>query len=200
MSASDTLSRSLIINHLEQQSSDARSFCSYVYCDYNQRSSQSNVNLLSSLLQQVLQNSPSEVLPSEVATLYSQHQKYNTRPTLVQITDILGKLIAKFESFHVVVDALDECAESEEDALRFISALTSLGPSIKLLCTSRSSSTFDAFFKEASRIEISAQQEDIRNFLGACIQDQSRLSKHVKSDPTLKDEIIEAIIQESQGM
>lgn len=158
------------------------------------------MTLLSSILQQILQNSSSDVLPSEVATLYSQHQKYNTRPTLAQITDILGKLVSTFESFHVVVDALDECAESEEDALRFISAVSSLGSPVKILCTSRSSSTFDAYFNRASRIEISAQQTDITTFLAACIQDQPRLSKHVLKDPSLKDDIIGAIIQESQGM
>ncbi|RFU72749.1 serine threonine- kinase chk2 [Trichoderma arundinaceum] len=198
--AGKTRLSSLIINHLEQEPPDSRSFCSYIYCDYNQRSSQSNVTLLSSLLQQVLQNSSSEVLPSEVETLYSQHQKYNTRPTLAQITEILGKLVSTFETFHVVIDALDECAESEEEALRFISAVSSLGSSVKILCTSRSSSIFDSYFNTASKIEISAQEEDIRTFLSACIQNQSRLSKHVRSDPTLKDDITGAIIQESQGI
>ncbi|KAL7791368.1 hypothetical protein V8C37DRAFT_382899 [Trichoderma ceciliae] len=198
--AGKTRLSSLIINHLEREPPHARSFCSYIYCDYSQRRNQSNVTLLSSILQQVLQNSSSEVLPSEVATLYSQHQKYNTRPTLAQITDILGKLISTFESFHVIVDALDECADSEEDALRFISAVSSLGSSVKILCTSRSSSVFDAYFSTASRIEIYAQQGDIGTFLGACIRQQSRLSRHIMSDPTLRDDIIEAIIQESQGM
>ncbi|KAL7939595.1 hypothetical protein V8C35DRAFT_287105 [Trichoderma chlorosporum] len=198
--AGKTSLASLIINHLEQEPPQANTFCSYIYCDYNQRGIQTHVTLLSSILQQILQNSSSNVLPSEVATLYSQHQRYNTRPTLAQITEILGKLVSTFDSFHVVVDALDECAESEEDALRFTSTVSSLGSSVKILCTSRSSSIFDAYFSTASRIEISAQQTDITTFLTSCIQDQPRLSKHVAKDPSLKDDIIGAIIQESQGM
>ncbi|KAK4059226.1 hypothetical protein Trihar35433_11113 [Trichoderma harzianum] len=198
--AGKTSLASLIINHLEQEPPQENTFCSFIYCDYNQRSAQTQVSLLSSILQQILQNYSGDFLPSEVVTLYNQHQKYKTHPTLAQITEILGKLISTFETFHVVVDALDECAESEEDALRFISAVSSLGSSVKILCTSRSSSIFDAYFSAAARIEISAQQADITTFITACLQDQVRLSKHVVKDASLKDDIIGAIIQESQGM
>lgn len=193
------LIRSLVVNHLEQEPPHARSFCSYIYCDYRQRSSQSSAALLSSILQQVLQDS-AEVLPSEVATLYSQHQKYNTHPTLTQIADILAKIVSTFEKFHVIIDALDECAESNEEALRFVTAVSSLGSSVKIMCTSRSSSRFGAHFSEALTIRISAHHDDISTFLDACIQEQHLLSKHVRKDPTLKDDIIRTIIQESQGM
>lgn len=141
-----------------------------------------------------------EVLPSEVATLYSQHQKYNTRPTSTQITDVLGKIVSTFESFHVIIDALDECAESNEEALRFVTAVSSLGSSVKIMCTSRSSSRFDAYFSEALTIEISAYHDDISTFLDVCMQEQHILSKHILKDPALKDDIIKTIIQESQGM
>ncbi|KAF3063189.1 DNA damage response protein kinase DUN1 [Trichoderma lentiforme] len=198
--AGKTSLASLIINHLEQEPPQENTFCSFIYCDYHQRSAQTQVALLSSILQQILQNYSGDVLPSEVVTLYNQHQKYKTHPTLTQITEILGKLVSTFEMFHVVVDALDECAESEEDALRFISAVSSLGSSVKILCTSRSSSVFDAYFSTASKIEISAQQADITTFITACLQDQVRLSKHVAKDAGLRDDIIGAIIQESQGM
>lgn len=144
--------------------------------------------------------SSAEPLPSEVATLYSQHEKYNTRPTLTQIADILGKLVSTFESFHVIIDALDECAESNEEALRFVTAVSSLGSSVKIMCTSRSSSRFDGYFSEASIIKISAHRDDISTFLDAYMREQHILSKHVRKDPTLKDDIIKTIIQESQGM
>lgn len=139
-------------------------------------------------------------LPSEVALLYRSHQKYGTRPTLTQITAALRKLISNFEIFYVVVDALDECAESEEDSIRFVSVISSLGSQVKLLCTSRFSSTFDGYFKDYERLEISAQKGDIRMFLDSHIQQQHRLSRHVRADPSLKEDIIGAIIEESEGM
>jgi hypothetical protein len=171
-----------------------------VYCHYNTRAEQTPVVLLSSLLQQVLQHPVTSTLPPEVLSLYELHKKYGTRPTLAQVTNTLEALAAKFTTFRVVIDALDECAESHDDALRFISAIRSLGPSVKLLCTSRFSTVFENYFSAANKLEISAQSEDIRLFLDSQAQQLSGLARHVRVDPSLKDEIIDAIIGESHGM
>jgi hypothetical protein len=135
-----------------------------------------------------------------VLSLYEQHKKHGTRPTLAQLTDTLRALTAGFKPFHVVVDALDECADSEDDALRFISAVRSLGSQVKLLCTSRFSTLLENYFSSAEKIKISAQSEDIGIFLDAQIQQQPGLARHVRVEPSLRDEIIAAITGESHGM
>ncbi|KAK2880075.1 hypothetical protein FQN49_000589 [Arthroderma sp. PD_2] len=191
---------SLIIDYLERGNGSPGSVLTYIYCDYNQRSKQNTTDLLSNLLQQALQHYFSNKLPVEVSSLYDLHKKYDTRPTLPQITDLLRKEIAKSPVFYVVIDALDECAESEEDSLRFISAVCSLGPHVRVLCTSRSSTAFQGYFITSRKLEISASSEDIRRFLDSEIQKQYRLSKHVRTDPTLKEDIIKAILVECQGM
>lgn len=132
--------------------------------------------------------------------LYNLHKKYGTRPTLTQVADILRNLALTFRTFHVVVDALDECAESEEDALQFVKALSSIGPQIKVLCTSRFSTIFAGYFARSEKLELSAQSEDIRVYLESQIEQSFRLSRHVRTDPSLQDEIINTIIEESQGM
>jgi hypothetical protein len=139
-------------------------------------------------------------LPPEVPLIYNQHLRYGTRPTQAQITEILGKLVAKLTAFHIVVDALDECAESEDDALQFMMAVRSLGPHVKVLCTSRFSSAFEEYFSQSKRLPILAQNEDITRFLDAQIPQKYRLSRHIRADPSLRDEIVRTIIQESQGM
>jgi hypothetical protein len=78
--------------------------------------------------------------------------------------------------------------------------ISSLGPHVKILCTSRFSTTFEEYFREATKLQISAPNEDIAKFLEAQISQKYRLSRHVRADPKLKDEIIETIIKESQGM
>lgn len=133
-------------------------------------------------------------------SLYNLHKKYGTRPTLTQVADILRNLALTFRTFHVVVDALDECAESEEDALQFVKALSSIGPQIKVLCTSRFSTIFEGYFATSETLELSAHSQDIRIFLESQIEKGYRLSRHVRADPSLQDEIINAIIEESQGM
>jgi hypothetical protein len=109
-------------------------------------------------------------------------------------------LVAKFKTFRIVVDALDECAVSDHGALRFISAVRSLGSSVKLLCTSRYSTVFESYFVGAETLEITAKSDDIRIFLNAQIEQQSGLARHVRADPNLKDDIITAIIEETHGM
>ncbi|KAL1635337.1 serine/threonine protein kinase [Neofusicoccum ribis] len=170
--------------------------------DLVQRQAQTSLALLSSLLEQVLLRTSSRTLPPEVLSLYSLHKQHGTRPTLAQITDVLKEVSSAYDALHIVVDALDECGESEDSALDFISAVLSLGSNIKLLCTSRFSSTFDVFFEDntATRLAISAQNEDIRIFLEERIRRQSRLAKHIRADPTLEEEIITTIIEESHGM
>lgn len=189
----------MIIDHLERERT-ANTTYAYVYCDYNRRHEQTPSALLSSLLQQVLQNSTDLTLPSEIPVIYNQHKQYGTRPTQAQVTEILGKLVAKLTTLHIVVDALDECAESEENALQFMMTVCSLGSNVKVLCTSRPSTTFAEYFGQSKRLQISAQNEDIAMFIDAQIRQKYRLSRHVRADPGLREEIVRTIIQESQGM
>ncbi|KAH6994707.1 hypothetical protein EDB82DRAFT_502327 [Fusarium venenatum] len=190
---------SLIISRLEQEKT-AGSICLYLYCDYNRRMEQSASELLSCLLQQVLHQFPNKTLPAEVSLLYSQHQRYGTRPTHAQTTELLRTLAAKLERVFIVLDALDEFGESEEEALKFMETICSLGSHVKILCTSRFSTTFEEYFSHSARLQISAQNDDIAKFLESQISQKYRLSRHVRADPKLKDEIIETIIKESQGM
>lgn len=189
----------MIIDHLERERT-ANTTCAYVYCDYNQGHEQTPHALLSSLLQQILQNSTDLMLPPEVTVLYNQHRQYDTHPTQTQVTEILAMLTEKLTRIHIVVDALDECAESEEQALQFITMVCSLGPRVRVLCTSRFSTTFEEYFGQSKRLQISAQNEDITAFLDAQISQKYRLSRHIRADPSLRGDIVRTIIQESQGM
>ncbi|KAH1401028.1 hypothetical protein KXW39_003916 [Aspergillus fumigatus] len=190
---------SMVIDILEHDQS-SNSLYTYIYCNYNSRKEQTSVALLSSLVQQVLQHPTRETVPPEVLSLYNSHKKYGTRPTLKELTDLLGKLTSTYESLFVVIDALDECTESEENALRFLSTVRSIGSNVRILCSSRFSTTFEAYFVSTKKVEIFARDEDIRMFLDSEISQQPRLSKHVRADPSLRAEIIDSITEDCRGM
>ena len=59
---------------------------------------------------------------------------------------------------------------------------------------------FEGFFEGSKKLEISAQNEDIRLFLDTQIQQQYRLSRHARADPSLKMDIVETITGECHGM
>lgn len=190
----------MVVDHLKHQHIGPEKAYAYIYCDYNERTTQTPLILLSSLLQQMLRRTDCDTLPSDVSSLYTLHKKHNTRPTLSQIKDVLRGVCLPYKSVHIVIDALDECAEMQESTLDFLEAVQALGENISLMCTSRSSAAFDAFFTKATKIEISASEEDIRMFLEARINHHPRLSRHIRADVSLKEEIITTIIEESQGM
>ncbi|KAI0425854.1 hypothetical protein F5Y09DRAFT_320665 [Xylaria sp. FL1042] len=199
--AGKTTLASLIINSLEYDLNELENaICTYIYCDFNQVKEQTTSALLGAVLRQILQKSRDDAVPSEVSLLYKLHYKYNTRPTPAQLQEILGKIVSNYSIVHVVIDALDECATSDEDAVQFISIMRSLGPNVKLLCTSRHSSVFENYFSGEESLQIEAQAEDIRMFLDSEVQRQQRLSRHIKADPSLKEDIMNTVTEESQGM
>lgn len=192
--------RSIVVDILEHEPISKNTLHTFIYCNYGRRKEQTSAALLSSLLLQVLQHSTNETVLSDVLPLYNSHKKYGTRPTSKELTDLLGKLTSAYESLFVVIDALDEYAESEEDALRFLSTVRSIGSNVKILCSSRFSTTFEIYFVSTKKVEIFAQDEDIKMFLNSEINQQPRLSKHFRADPDLRTEIIDSITGECQGM
>ncbi|KAL2193805.1 hypothetical protein P885DRAFT_71817 [Corynascus similis CBS 632.67] len=199
---SKTILASLVIDHLEKEPKYGYPDFpyAYVYCSYAHRQTQTPATFLSSILQQVLQQVTTSTLPAEVLSLYQLHKNHGTRPTLVQITDFLRAVTAECIRFRIIVDALDECADSDDGALEFISALQSLDTNVALLSTSRFSSVFEEYFKGANRIEISAPRKDIEIYLNSEIQQHPRLARHVHADPALKQEIINTITREFHGI
>lgn len=191
------LARSLVIDYLERENTAA---FGYIYCEYNRREEQTQVALLSSLLQQLLRRETGSSLPGAVAAMYEAHNRDDTRPALAEITNHLRDLVARLPAFYVVVDALDECANTDDDTLTFISALRMLGPGVRLLCTSRFSTTFDTYFGVADKLEISAHGEDIAMFLESKMRQQTMLARNIGGDAKLKEEIADTIIGESHGM
>lgn len=187
-----------MIDRLQNASSGAA--LAYIYCDFQNREAQTPLNILSSILEQVTRHAGGDVLPPVLLSLYESHKKYDTRPTLTEISGVLGTICSSLKAVCIVLDALDECCESEDEALSLVSSILAIGPTVHLLCTSRSSTTFEAFFKDTPRIEISAHDDDIRTVVNAHVTTQPRLLRHVQADPTLQDDIVLSIIEVSQGM
>ncbi|KAJ0413510.1 hypothetical protein BJY00DRAFT_319712 [Aspergillus carlsbadensis] len=198
--AGKTRLMSIVIDTLDHEPTAKNTIHTYIYCNYARREEQTPATLLSSILLQVLQRSDDQALPADVLSLYESHKKYGTRPTSKELTGLLSKLTSPYDTVFIVIDALDECSESDDETIRFVSTVRSIGPNVVLLCSSRFSTTFETYFASTKKVEILARDEDITMFLDSQINQQMRLSKHVRSDPALRQEIIEFITGECQGM
>ncbi|KAL9595168.1 MAG: hypothetical protein Q9179_005091 [Wetmoreana sp. 5 TL-2023] len=70
---------------------------------------QTFANVLSSLLQQLLQDS--EDIAPDLLSLYERHRDRNTSPTTDEISEALSTMIESHKEVFCVIDALDECHE-----------------------------------------------------------------------------------------
>jgi hypothetical protein len=170
----------------------------FIYCSYKEQMDQNLTNLVASLLQQLVQRH--SVIPNKVRSLYEQHISKRTRPTLAECYELLRSELTSCSRAFIVVDALDECNETNGTRSRLIAELLSLPPTAYLLVTSRHVLSIEDTLNQSSRLEIRASDTDVRIYLENRIQEKSRLKRHVQADPSLRNPIIDTIVEKVQGM
>jgi hypothetical protein len=108
--------------------------------------------------------------------------------------------VLRFSEVFIVVDALDECPESNDTRDSFIAEIRKLHPIVHLMVTSRDISTIEREFEAAARVEIRAIDSDVRRYLESRIGRERRLLRHVKADPDLHETIINTVVEKAKGM
>jgi len=133
-------------------------------------------------------------------SLYDYHIKKGTRPTLSEYSKLLQSEVRTFSKAFIIIDALDECPEINGTRMSFLTEVRKLQPSIHLLVTSRHIPAIEREFREATRLEISASDEDVRRYLEGRIAKESQLASHVEADPALQGKIIDTLVENAKGM
>ena len=187
--------RSIIINFLEQ-SLEQGSSVAYLYCNYKERNNQTATNLVACVLKQLLQTRPT--IADDAITLYSKHMSKKTRPSLDEINCLLQSEVRRFSRVFVVIDALDECTECEATIL--LRELRKLLSHIHLLVISRHVKYIESELDQEACLEIFAHDEDIERYTKVRIQEQSKLIRHVKAEPSLRNDILQSVVKKAHGM
>lgn len=133
-----------------------------------------------------------------VRNLYKYHMRARTCPSLGEFFNLLQSQLHKFSKTFVIIDALDECSESNRESL--ITKILKLQSDIHLLVTSRRIADIECLLENAARLEILAKDEDVRRYLEGRITREGRLKRHIKSDPMLQDAIMDTIVDKARGM
>ncbi len=187
---------SLVIDHLHEFSfSDNMVGLAFFYCSY-QAPDQTAINMLSSLLRQLAEKRQSAF--EYIKSLHQTHAPKDTRPLLDEITSGLREAMQQFRSVSFVIDALDECSESERKA--FMGYLPGLAPKLRVLVASRPVPSIASDLGPASCLQIEAHNKDIESFLMNQIQKAARLRNYIAAEPGLEATIISAIIKQAKGM
>lgn len=164
--AGKTILTSIVVDELDRRySSDPTVGIAYIYCNFRRRDEQTADDLLANLLKQLAQRQPS--LPNSVRDLYIQHQARKTRPSLEELSGALQSVAAMYSRVFVIVDALDECQESNNIRSRLLEELFSLQAKTKtsLFATLRPNHCIERDFEGLVSLEISASGEDVPKYL-----------------------------------
>ena len=190
--------RSTIIDHLQNILVRQEHGLAFVFCNYKERAEQSHTNIVSSLLRQLVSGLSS--IPEEVRSLYRRYVDKEARPSRLEIFDLLKSVVSEFHTVFIVVDALDECSDSDGTRSMLLKDLHRLLPEIRFLCTSRYLSDIERESKDCASLEIRATEADIRTYPQSRIEQEPRLKKHIEGDAALFESILETVAHTADGL
>ncbi|CAD0050216.1 unnamed protein product [Aureobasidium pullulans] len=182
-------------SHLEHLRAKENIAVAYTYWVYNQEH-QTAANFLASLLAQFALQSAE--ISTDLRECWKTYHRKLAKPSSPEYVRLLRAVRGQFRKSFILVDALDEFPETERQSL--IRDLKTFTPDIQILVTSRNVPSIQSHFQDAACMQIRAREEDVRIALVARIEDEEFLSSAVKGNPTLRDDIINAITQKTEGM
>ena len=188
----------MVINWLESRYENSNVPIVYLYCSYKEEETQTVVNMIGSLLKQIVQFKGA--LPVSVLNLYETHSRKKTRPRLNELARLLQQEAALYSAIFVVVDALDECPEHNGTRENLLTELQRLPQNTRLLITSRYSQSIEEIFENVPFIDIRATDQDVRRYAEARIGREKLLAKQTRQNPALMEDIIKTIVENCQGM
>lgn len=189
---------SFVVNHLQQNVSHADTGVAYIYCDYKAKEKQILENLLASLLHQLLLHRPS--YHERLIKLYKFHSAKQDRPSINDYAQLLQATVQSYNRIFFVIDALDECSETDGTRKELLGELQKLKPAVNILVTSRDLPSIERLLQDAARIEIRPSDEDIKNYVEDRISSSERISSYVKKSPDLRNRILRNVSEKANGM
>ena len=194
--AGKTYLSSIIIDYLQRRtSSEGPNVVLCLFCNFDEQANQTAYNFMGALLKQLTQ--ASQTLPVGIRSIYDTRER-GRRPEYRDLVDIFRTELKRFPKAFIVIDALDEVLESADIRTILLKELRSCP--VNLLVTSRHDPIIEKDFFEAQRCDIRATDEDIRSYISERIGQENRLSRQIRSFPSLRDDIPARIVGSAKGM
>ncbi|KAJ9353099.1 hypothetical protein DTO280E4_7527 [Paecilomyces variotii] len=188
---------SIVINHLQEIfAKNQQVVVAYIFCDYREQSKQKLNNILGAILKQLVQ--PMETLPDDLNMLYKSHQATGSTLQRNELTELLISVANYYSRVYLVIDALDECPDSDGTRSTFISHLLKLQKNcnVNLLATSRFIPDITARFGHFPSVEVRASDADVALYTEGRIHEFNC----VRKNPALSKLVVSSITKTSDGM
>lgn len=104
--------RSFIVDFLLQRGATDNIGVAYIYFSYKEAKKQTPVNLVASLLQQLVSQKADHIY--DLMDVYEKRVKENSRPSVGECIQLLQTVFWSFSKVFIIVDALDERSEADD--------------------------------------------------------------------------------------
>jgi Cdc6-like AAA superfamily ATPase len=206
--AGKTVLAAAVVHHLEQLFCQDDVAVLYIYYDYKDHFNQTDQKLFASLAKQSV--SQHRDLPDDAKRLYSACKRGETSPSCEQCLELLASSITHFRRTFIVLDALDEHLSTGENGyspqIPILYELNKVQREVPegctMLITSREIYSIQEQLCDFTRLDIRANDEDIRSYVNSRIQDDQkfRFAKEIRADPDLAEEMVRKLAEKAQGM
>ncbi|KAJ7286558.1 hypothetical protein C8J57DRAFT_1497205 [Mycena rebaudengoi] len=174
----------------------------YFYFDFRDDKKQLVDTMLRSV---VFQLSGQSINPYAALNVqYGKLSQGQTLPTTQDLLNILDELLLEFCCTYIVLDALDECRNTDQPSLvELLSKLrTRTESSLHLLLTSQPREIFTVAFKGVKRVVMGSKttQKDIERFVSSEVQSRFQRLRHWDHWKPRAAEIIAKVVEKSNGM
>lgn len=185
------------IDFLHRTTQFDRTGVACLFCSYNSQVDPSTADLLAAIQRQLVQGR-SDIM-AVVTGLHDHHSKRHTKPSIEDLTKSLMFTCSKYSTVYIVVDALDECTNTNLIRRRLVDKLFSLqdNRNVRLLFTSRFIPEVTRDFSACPRLEVRASKEDVSRYVTGQI---SRLPGCIQRDESLMDDVRAKIVEAVDSM
>ena len=175
----------------------------FFYCDYKNTTTQDPRNILGSLACQIAVQDEESF--GKLQTFYAKLNPPDRQPIGFDpedLRDLLVEMASSFDNAMIVVDALDECGTQNALVTRLLSSLNDSGDvrNIKTLFLSRDEQEIRQVLEDYDQVSIAARSSDLKIFVGAEIECRTRNKSLRIKDESLKQHIMERLVEGADGM
>ncbi|KAI9890030.1 MAG: hypothetical protein M1814_004546 [Vezdaea aestivalis] len=195
-----TILFSIIVDHLTMMQQRIDVSVAFAYCDYTDQANQTPAKLIGSIARQLVEQDDS--LHSDLEGLCRKSNNGRIPSKLSDHLDLIKKALDSRRQTFILIDALDESDNVQQkhrkELLKAFAELMKLP--INMFVTSRTyPEDIARFFKDSKRVELSANESDVRSYIEAAFESNTMLQASFENDLPFKERVVSSMISKSRG-
>ena len=174
----------------------------YFYCDYKNADTQDLSNMLGSLAQQFAkQDEESFAKLREFYETHNTEHRFDFKYESEDLLNLVRAVTSVFDCAMIILDGLDECGTNTPWVVDSLITLSEgEDTTVKTIILSRDEIEIRERLEDFTKLSIAARSSDLRLYVGAEIDLRTRKKRLRIRDQSLKEHILEKLVEGAEGM